>query len=139
MNKVVQHFGKGEVVIPEGSHGDRVYQIVLGEVLICKKNPNGKVIPIAKLGAGEVFGEMYLFDNDGLRSASAIATEDLKVEVFFEDELQKELLKAPPEIRQMLTDFSKRLRNTTTYFAGQFKEKMIVVLPDGTMKVLDSH
>jgi len=139
MDKVIQHFSKGEVVIPEGSHGDRVYRILSGEVLICKKNPQGKMIPIAKLSVGEIFGEMYLFDTEGSRSASVIATNDLKVEVFFEEEIKAEISAVAPELRQMLGSFSSRLRSTTGSFAGLFKEKMIVELPDGTMRVTDNR
>jgi CRP-like cAMP-binding protein len=97
------------------------------------------MIPIAKLGDGEIFGEMYLFDGSGDRSATVLASTDLKVEVFFEEEFQTELNSAPTEVRQMLTAITGRLRNTTGNFAGLFREKMIVELPDGTMKVIDNH
>lgn len=139
MDKVIQTFGKGEVIIPEGAKGDRTYKVLSGQVLICKKNGQGKMIPIAKLGEGEIFGEMYLFEHSGARSATVIASNDVKVEVFFQDQIEKELEDAPPEVRQMLNSFHQRLRNTTGNFASLFKEKMIVELPDGTMKVIDNH
>lgn len=139
MDKVVQHFGKGEVIIPEGGVGDRVYRILHGEVLICKKNAQGRMIPITKLETGEIFGEMYLFESSGARSASVIASTDVKVEVFFEEEIQQELVNASPELRQMLGAFTRRLQNTTGNFASLFREKMIVELPDGTMKVTDNR
>jgi CRP-like cAMP-binding protein len=139
MDKVIQHFGKGEIIFPEGAKGDRIYRIISGEVLICKKSAQGKTIPISKLSEGEIFGEMYLFDGTGDRSASVMAVSDLKVEVYFEDEIQAELANAPPEVKQMLTSFTNRLKNTTGNFASLFKEKMIVELPDGTMKVVDGQ
>lgn len=139
MDKVVQHFGKGEIIFPEGSKGDRVYRIMSGEVLIFKKSTKGKMIPIAKLGEGEIFGEMYLFDGSGDRTASVLAATDLKVEVYFEEEIQAELISAPREMQQMLAALTNRLKSTTGNFASLFKEKMIVELPDGTMKVIDGH
>jgi len=139
MDKVFQHFSKGEVIIPEGVQGDRTYKIFSGEVLICKKNAQGKMIPIARLGPGEIFGEMYLFENTGVRSASVIASNDVKVEVFFKEQLQSELSQAPPEVRQMLGAFTARLRNTTGNFASLFREKVIVELPDGTMRVIENR
>lgn len=139
MDKVVQHFNKGEIIIPEGSKGDRVYRIISGYVLICKKSAQGKMIPITKLEAGEIFGEMYLFNAAGARSASVIAADNLQVEVFFTEDMQSELSKTSPEVQQMLTSMTNRLRTTTSNFAGLFKEKMIVELPDGTMRVVDSH
>ncbi len=138
MDNVIQDFGKGEVIIPEGSKGDRTYKILSGQVLICKKNGQGKMIPIAKLGEGEIFGEMYLFDGTGTRSATVIASNDVRVEVFFQDQVQAELADAPPEVQNMLNACTNRLRNTTGNFASLFKEKMIVELPDGTMKVIDN-
>ena len=139
MDKVIQHFNKGEVIIPEGSQGDRVYRIISGYVLICKKNAQGKMIPITKLETGEIFGEMYLFNTTGARSASVIAADSLQVEVYFTEDMQGELSKASPEIQQMLNSMTSRLRTTTSSFAGLFREKMIVELPDGTMNVVDSH
>ena len=139
MDKVIQHFNKGEVIIPEGSKGDRVYRILSGYVLICKKNSQGKMIPITKLEAGEIFGEMYLFSSSGASSASVIAEDNLQVEVFFTEDMQNELSKASPEIQQILNAMTNRLRTTTSSFAGLFREKMIVELPDGTMRVVDSH
>jgi CRP-like cAMP-binding protein len=139
MDKVVQHFGRGEVIFPEGTKGDRIYRIVSGEVLICKRSEQGKTIPIAKLGTGEIFGEMYLFDGKGSRSATVVAATDIRVEVYFEEEIQSELLSTPSEVREMLRAFNNRLRNTTNNFASLFKEKMIVELPDGTLKIVDGH
>jgi CRP/FNR family cyclic AMP-dependent transcriptional regulator len=138
MDQVVQHFNKGEVVISEGSQGDRVYRIISGYVLICKKSPQGKMIPIIKLSTGEIFGEMYLFEATEARSASVIAAETLQVEVYFTEDMQNELKKASPEIQQMLNTMTQRLRGTTNSFAGLFREKMIVEQPDGTMSVVDS-
>jgi hypothetical protein len=82
---------------------------------------------------------MYLFEGSGVRSATVIAANDVRVEVFFEEEIQAELAHASQELRQMLSSFTYRLRNTTCDFVSLFKEKMIVELPDGTMKVVDSR
>jgi CRP/FNR family cyclic AMP-dependent transcriptional regulator len=137
MDKVIQHFNKGEVIIPEGSQGDRAYKILNGEVLVCKKNDRGRMVPIAKLGVGELFGEMYLFEGSGLRTASAIAFSDVRVEVFFQETIQHDLEQAPQEVRQMLQSFTNRLHQTTGNFASMAREKTIVELPDGTMRVID--
>ena len=61
-----------------------------------------------------------------------------------EDECRQLLVQFPnskfaPEVQQMLNSMTNRLRNTTSNLAGLFKEKMIVELPDGTMRVVDSH
>ena len=137
MDKVVQHFQKGEIVIPEGSQGDRIYRIISGYVLICKNSPQGKMLPIAKLSAGEIFGEMYMFEETGTRSASVIAAEALQVEVYFTEAMQSELQNASPEVQQMLSSMTTRLRSTTSSFANLFREKVIVEQPDGSTRVLE--
>lgn len=138
MDKVIQNFGKGEVIIPEGSRGDRSYRIMTGEVLICKQNAQGKTVPIARLHEGELFGEMYLFSPDGTRSASAIASDNVQLEVLFAEDLQQELAALPAEIQQLLGTFNERLQNTTGGFASLFQEKVLLELPDGTLRVADS-
>lgn len=137
-DKIIQHFRKGEIIIPEGMKGDRGYQIVEGNVLIYKKNVDGKMVPLARLGKGEIFGEMYLFEASGVRTASAVAADDVKVEViFFAEGLQQELQETAPELHQMMSSFTRRLRNMTSNFTARFKEKMIVEHSDGTVEVVD--
>lgn len=139
MVQVIQYFDKGEVIIPEGVRGDRMYRILSGEVLVCKKNGNGKMVPIARLGEGEIFGEMYLFDAQGIRSASVIAVNSVQLEVFFQEDIEQDLQGLAPAMRQMLMAFDSRLRSTTGSYASLFKDKALVELPDGTVKIMDGR
>ena len=50
----------GTVLIREGEAGKGLFVILLGEVEVLKTDPNGVERPVARLGTGELFGEMAL-------------------------------------------------------------------------------
>lgn len=131
-----QQFVKGQTILQEGSEGDRTYKILAGEVLICKQNSAADLVPIAKLGAGEIFGEMYLFDGRKSRSATVIAaSNDVVVEIFFQDEMQGMLDRLSPSMLSILHGFSKRLRSTSHHCVElAATNKQLAKLPDGTIK-----
>lgn len=99
----------GEHIIGQGELGESLYIILSGEVEVVRENELGKSLRLARLGAGEYFGEMSLID-DKPRSASVDTLE--KVELMhiakagFED-----LMAAEPGItREILRGMSRRLR-----------------------------
>jgi len=63
-----EHFEPGEDVFQEGDVGDRLYIILAGEAHVLRQRNGGEQV-VARLGAGEVFGEMALL-NQGTRSAT---------------------------------------------------------------------
>ena len=70
-------FGRGEPVIEEGSPGDSMFVLLRGaaKVFVSK---NGSKIQVAKLGAGDCFGEMSLLTGEP-RSATVRADGDCYV------------------------------------------------------------
>jgi CRP-like cAMP-binding protein len=61
----------GEAILREGDPGDTAYLILEGEVSVRKFTENGE-LELARLGPGDIFGEMCLVDEKP-RSASVIA------------------------------------------------------------------
>jgi NADH dehydrogenase len=55
-----EHFEKEEIIFQQGDRGDRLYVIVDGEVEILREEPGRPPAVLARLGAGECFGEMAL-------------------------------------------------------------------------------
>ncbi len=66
-----------EAIITEGTPGDHMYIVFTGEVRVHKKQAAGDS-ELARLGAGQMFGEMSLFD-DQPRSATVSAVGEAEV------------------------------------------------------------
>jgi CRP/FNR family transcriptional regulator, cyclic AMP receptor protein len=134
-SRPTQHFVKGQTILQEGSEGDRTYRIITGEVIICKQNQNGNLVPIAKLGPGEIFGEMYLFEGTKTRTASAIATSsEVMLEVIFQEELVSMLNRLSTSACSIFEALSMRLQKTSHQYVEMAPAKPIAQLPDGTLK-----
>lgn len=135
-SRPIQQFVKGQTIVQEGCRGDRSFKIIRGEVVICKQGNNGNLVPIAKLGCGEMFGEMYLFDSENIRSATAIAiTSEVMVEVYYEDELAQMLQTLSPSTRYIFEGLSKRLKKTSDSYVDMAEPKQVATqLPDGTIR-----
>ncbi len=73
----------GEYVFREGDPGLGMYIVEKGEISIVSESRSTE---IARLGKGEFFGEMSLF-NERPRNASAVAYEDTKLFGFFQPDL----------------------------------------------------
>jgi NADH:quinone reductase (non-electrogenic) len=65
-----EHFESHEIIFRQGDRGDRLYVIVEGEVELIQEEPGQAPHLLARLGAGECFGEMALV-NDKPRMATA--------------------------------------------------------------------
>jgi len=59
-NIVQEHFGPGQVIFRKGDLGDKLYIVVHGEVEVVDEETGKDENIIAKLGAGQCFGEMSL-------------------------------------------------------------------------------
>jgi len=51
-------YESGDIVIRQGTRSDRFYIIAAGEVSVIHRTSKGEEMELARLGAGEVFGEM---------------------------------------------------------------------------------
>jgi CRP-like cAMP-binding protein len=74
----VETYGTGELVVREGAEGDSLFLVLSGQVSVWKLVEDGRVLPVADLGEGQVFGEMTLFLN-APRSASVRASEECQL------------------------------------------------------------
>lgn len=70
-----QRFSKGDVIFSEGDIGDAIYIILSGQVSICVESVDEKktLKTIAVREEGDLFGEMSLFKENEVRSATVIA------------------------------------------------------------------
>lgn len=69
---VLHRFGPGETILREGDEGTSFYVLASGALGVSKRDDKGHVIPLAKLGEGDFFGEMAILSG-APRAASVTA------------------------------------------------------------------
>jgi small-conductance mechanosensitive channel/CRP-like cAMP-binding protein len=103
-------FGRGEPVIEEGSPGDSMFVLLRGaaNVFVSK---NGSKIQVAKLGAGDCFGEMSLLTGEP-RSATVRADGDCYV-MEIGKPVMAEVLRGAPDCLERLSELLARRKMET--------------------------
>ena len=71
----VRHFARGSSLFHEGDPGNLLFILVSGQVNISRTGRGGDEVVFAVLVPGDVFGELALLDERGVRTADAQATE----------------------------------------------------------------
>lgn len=108
MRNVLKH----NLVFTEGSKGDAAYILTEGKIEISGIIEDHKKV-FAILNPISIFGEMALFLDDGVRTATAIALEDSKVIVVTKDDLEEFMQESPKVIASIITVLVNRLKTTT--------------------------
>ncbi len=104
-------FAAGETIFTIGEPGDSLYIVGTGSVELFVKDNTGAKIILTVCGAGEVFGELSLFDG-GARTASALSLEDGEMLVLERDDLLAFLRRHPDAALDLLTTMGQRIRAT---------------------------
>jgi CRP/FNR family transcriptional regulator, cyclic AMP receptor protein len=100
----VAAFGEGETVVKRGDKGNGLYLILEGSAEVRRGNHS-----LARLGAGQFFGEMSLFDNQP-RSADVVALHPSKFAVLSKWEFWGFAASKPAVVLSILEEMSRRLR-----------------------------
>lgn len=95
------------IIVRQNDQGKAAYLIQSGCVVVFTED-DGKYIELAKLYAGDIFGEMALVYDD-FRSASVKSMENTTLIVIDRDVFEKKLENSDPTIRAMLTMLMERL------------------------------
>ena len=103
----VQKFTKFEPLVKEGDPGGAVYIVLEGMVRV-RKMISGREDVLATLGAGEMFGEMSLFD-DSKRSADIVANSDGVLLRLSLDVMQRMVEKQPEVVVPFLVEVAKKM------------------------------
>jgi CRP-like cAMP-binding protein len=111
----------GEVILREGEPGNHLYVIASGSVRVCKRSDRAPEVELARLKAGDFFGEMCILETLP-RVATVLAVSEatlfaLPSVAFYE------LFKAMPDqysilILNIARDVSRRLRRLDEVFAA---------------------
>jgi len=95
----VKSYGPGEVIIQQGTQADRFYIVTGGQAKVYLDRPNARPVFVDRLGPGQYFGEMGLFQG-GTRQAQVRSSVENPVEVISLDKQAfADLLKESEEMR----------------------------------------
>ena len=111
MNPDHDNIAAGNMLFEEGDPGDQAYLIKSGEVEIVRKIGNEELV-LARLGRGEIFGEMSLIDNQP-RMAGARVAEDAELAVITRENIEsrlERLAQSDMVIRRLIDVFVTRIR-----------------------------
>ena len=102
-------FGAGREIFKEGDKGDGIYVVKDGLVEVSAAVGRSVRHVFARIGPGDVFGEMAVLDYKP-RSASAVAAKDSTVYFIPRDEILSLLERSPVLAMALLREISDRLR-----------------------------
>lgn len=116
---VPRAFSRGEVIFQEGSHGDVMYVIREGRVLIKRDHAGGRTIALTEMGPGDLFGELAIFDEE-VRSATAECIEPTKVVALTSGDVQRVLARNSEIAFKLIKQLSKRIRAANSRIGDQY-------------------
>jgi uncharacterized membrane protein len=129
----------GTAIFRAGDPGESMYIVVSGEVDIFFRNDTGRQVTIETARAGDFFGEISLLDQ-GPRTASATATEDVEALVVDRGDLDEFLRKCPPASLDLLAAMGRRLRESARLLRNTASRDVNVIDEDRrttVMKIAD--
>ncbi len=107
----VHSFDPQEAIVEEGEPGTSFFLIEEGEVQVRTKDPSGKPMVLAELGAGEFFGEVAVLTGKP-RTATIVATTPVTVIEISGAELDR-IAGEFPDVRTVLHHFYERRAQAT--------------------------
>lgn len=106
----------GGIVFREGEAGETAYYIERGQVRIVRRAAGGEMT-LARLGSGEVFGDLALID-DRPRSATAVCEKDCTLLAFPRQYLHDAMERVDPVLPLLLKVLARRSRESDDHRAG---------------------
>lgn len=109
----LQHrrFAQGERIVSEGEPGESLFVIAEGSVRVTMRSPEGRELDLARLGAGEFFGEVAVLKRRR-RTATITAAEPCELLELSRDDLDK-VVAVHPRVRTALEQFIHRRAERT--------------------------
>jgi putative methionine-R-sulfoxide reductase with GAF domain len=127
-----------EVIFNEGDRGEVMYVIQSGKVTITKKTESESTI-LATLEAGDIFGEMALFDKQS-RSATVVASGEARILSVDKKKLFSNISRDPTLVFKLLESMSMRIRrlneDLTQFKKSKFDALHACVNKDDTCKLV---
>jgi CRP/FNR family cyclic AMP-dependent transcriptional regulator len=115
---VPRTYEPGEAVFREGDSGDTCYVVREGSVRVTRRHSDGRVITLAELRPGAIFGELAMFGGE-TRSASVEALERTRALAILSGDMRRLMLEHPEIAVNMLEGLADRLRGANERIARQ--------------------
>ena len=104
---VPRHFADGEAILIQNQRAEGLFLIAEGCVDIGKRLPGGGLALLAKIGAGEVIGDMALVGRDLKRSAMGVARGPVSTWYLPADQFRAALSQLRPASLQLQTELGR--------------------------------
>lgn len=96
-----RRYRKGDTIFHEGDPGDTLHLVSSGFVFIRVTTSMGDTVTLTVLGAGDFFGEQALLSPDSVRTASAVAFDDVETMTLGFEHFE-ELRRTDPRVNRLL-------------------------------------
>ena len=113
----LRRFATDAYMFREGDPGDHLHLIARGEVKISRTTEAGGEVVFAVLGAGDVFGELAVLQENAVRSADAQALADTECFVLHRQALVAFLVAHPAVMWRLVTVLSDYIRRKDEAFS----------------------
>ena len=108
---VPRHWERGEVIFREGDVGDTCYVLRSGAVVLTREHQDGRMVALAELRAGMLFGELAMFRGD-TRSATAEVVEPATAVAILAGDVQRLIRRHPDLALKLLATLAERVSRT---------------------------
>jgi CRP/FNR family transcriptional regulator, cyclic AMP receptor protein len=108
---VPRHWDRGEVIFREGDVGDTCYVLRSGSVVLTREHQDGRMVALAELRAGTIFGELAMFRGD-TRSATAEVVEPAAAVALLAGDVQRLIRRHPDLALKLLATLAERVSRT---------------------------
>jgi CRP/FNR family transcriptional regulator, cyclic AMP receptor protein len=108
---VPRNWDRGEVIFREGDNGDTCYLLRSGAVVLTREHQDGRMVALAELRAGALFGELAMFRGE-TRSATAEAIEATRAVALLAGDVQRLIRRNPALALKLLAALAERVSRT---------------------------
>ena len=108
---VPRRWDRGQVIFREGDTGDTCYLLRSGAVVLTREHQDGRMVALAELRAGSLFGELAMFRGE-TRSATAEAVEPATAVALLAGVMQRLIRRHPDLALKLLAGLAERVSRT---------------------------
>ncbi|HZN88687.1 MAG TPA: Crp/Fnr family transcriptional regulator [Thermoleophilaceae bacterium] len=108
---VPRNWNRGEVIFREGDNGDTCYLLRSGAVVLTREHQDGRMVALAELRAGALFGELAMFRGE-TRSATAEAIEATAAVALLAGDMQRLIRRNSALALKLLAALAERVSRT---------------------------